>query len=36
MFDIHGAGVIAVAAIVTMLIRFFPFAVFGGDKKRPW
>ena len=35
MFDIHGAGVIAVAAIVTMLIRFFPFAVFGGDKKRP-
>ena len=35
MFDIHAAGVIAVAAIVTMLIRFFPFAVFGGDKKRP-
>ena len=35
MCDTHGAGVIAVAAIVTMLIRFFPFAVFGGDKKRP-
>lgn len=35
MFDIHVAGVIAVASIVTMLIRAFPFAVFGGDKKRP-
>lgn len=35
MFDIHAAGVIAVASIVTMLIRAFPFAVFGGDKKRP-
>ena len=33
MFDIHAAGVIAVASIVTMLIRFFPFAVFGGDKR---
>ena len=35
MFEIHAAGVIAVASIVTMLIRAFPFAVFGGDKKRP-
>ena len=35
MFDIHAAGVIVVASIVTMLIRAFPFAVFGGDKKRP-
>ena len=35
MFDIHAAGVIAVASIVTMLIRAFTFAVFGGDKKRP-
>ena len=35
MFDIHAAGAIAVASIVTMLIRAFPFAVFGGDKKRP-
>ena len=35
MFDIHAAGVIAVASIETMLIRAFPFAVFGGDKKRP-
>lgn len=35
MFDIHAADVIAVASIVTMLIRAFPFAVFGGDKKRP-
>ena len=35
MFDIHAEGVIAVASIVTMLIRAFPFAVFGGDKKRP-
>lgn len=35
MFDIHAAGGIAVASIVTMLIRAFPFAVFGGDKKRP-
>ena len=35
MFDIHAAGVVVVASIVTMLIRFFPFAVFGGNKKRP-
>lgn len=35
MFDIHAAGVIAVASIVTILIRSFPFVVFGGDKKRP-
>ena len=35
MFDIHAAGVIVVASIVTMLIRAFPFVVFGGDKKRP-
>ena len=35
MFDIHAVGVVVVASIVTMLIRFFPFAVFGGNKKRP-
>ena len=35
MFDIHVVGVVVVASIVTMLIRFFPFAVFGGNKKRP-
>ncbi len=33
--DIHAVGVIAVASAVTMLIRFLPFAVFGGDKNRP-
>ena len=35
MFDIHAVGVVVVASIVTMLIRFFPFAVLGGNKKRP-
>ncbi len=35
MSDIHAVGVIAVASVVTMLIRFLPFAVFGGDKNRP-
>lgn len=35
MFDTHAVMVIAVASIVTILIRFLPFAVFGGNKKRP-
>lgn len=35
MFDTHAVMVIAVASVVTMLIRFLPFGVFGGNKKRP-
>jgi branched-subunit amino acid transport protein AzlD len=35
MFDIHAAILIAVIAIVTMLIRFLPFIIFGGGKETP-
>ena len=35
MFDTHAAIVIAIASVVTMLIRSLPFLVFGGNKKRP-
>lgn len=35
MFDTHAAIVIAMASVVTMLIRALPFLVFGGNKKRP-
>lgn len=35
MFDTHAVMVITVASVVTMLIRFLPFVVFGGNKKRP-
>jgi branched-subunit amino acid transport protein AzlD len=35
MFDTHAAILIAVVAIVTMLIRFLPFLIFGGGKETP-
>ena len=35
MSDIHSTGIIAVVALVTILLRFLPFAVFGRNKKTP-
>ena len=34
-FDIHAALVVAVAAVVTVLLRALPFVVFGGGRKTP-
>ena len=33
--DMHAFGVVAVAALVTMALRFLPFLVFGGDRQTP-
>ena len=35
MHDLHSMVLIAVVAMVTMLLRFIPFAVFGRNKKTP-
>lgn len=35
MFDIHSTVLVAVIAAVTMLLRFLPFAAFGGGKETP-
>lgn len=35
MSDIRAALLIAVVAAVTMLLRFLPFAIFGGGRKTP-
>lgn len=35
MTEIHTWGTVAVVALVTALIRFLPFFIFGGDKKAP-
>jgi branched-subunit amino acid transport protein AzlD len=35
MSDLYAVGLIAVAAAVTMLLRFLPFLIFGGNKKTP-
>ena len=35
MHDLHSIVLIIVVAIVTMLLRFIPFAVFGGNKTTP-
>lgn len=35
MNDVHGICLIAVVALVTMVLRFLPFLVFGGEKKTP-
>ena len=32
MHDLHGVALISVVAVVTMLLRFVPFAVFGRSK----
>lgn len=31
----HAIGIVAVAAIVTMLLRFLPFLIFTGKRKTP-
>ena len=35
MMNTHAALLVAVMAIVTMLLRFLPFLIFGGDRKTP-
>ena len=34
-FDLHAAAQVAVIAAVTLLLRFLPFAVFGGGRPTP-
>ena len=33
--DMHVRGTVAVAALVTVLLRFLPFLIFGGDRQTP-
>ena len=33
--DMHALGIVAVAALVTMALRFLPFLIFGGDRQTP-
>ena len=33
--DFHGLGIVAVAALVTMALRFLPFIIFSGDRETP-
>jgi len=33
--DMHALGVVAVAAAVTMALRFLPFLIFRGDRETP-
>ena len=35
MTDLHAALIIAVAALVTIVLRFIPFLVFGENRKTP-
>ena len=35
VFDAHAAALVAVIAAVTALLRFLPFAVFGGGRPTP-
>lgn len=35
MTDVHSALLIAVMAVMTMLLRFLPFLVFGGGRQTP-
>lgn len=35
MFDLHSALIVAVAAIVTLLLRSLPFLIFGGKRETP-
>jgi len=35
MSDLHTWSVIAVIALVTAILRFLPFLLFGGDRKTP-
>ena len=33
--DMHAFGTVAVAALVTMVLRFLPFIIFRGDRETP-
>ena len=33
--DMHAFGIVAVAALVTIGLRFLPFAIFSGDRETP-
>lgn len=33
--DMHAAGIVLVAALVTMALRFLPFLIFSGDRETP-
>lgn len=35
MFDVHAALLIGVIALVTVLLRFLPFLIFGGKRETP-
>ena len=35
MNDTHTILIIAVSAAVTVILRFFPFVIFGGDRPTP-
>lgn len=35
MTDFHGILIVAICAIVTMLLRFLPFLIFGGGRETP-
>jgi len=35
MHDTHGIWIIVTAAVVTALLRFLPFAIFGENRKTP-
>ena len=35
MFDLHAAAMVAVIALVTILLRFLPFLIFGESRKTP-
>lgn len=35
MFDVRAALLITVVSAVTILLRFLPFMIFGGDRKTP-
>lgn len=35
MNNMHGICLIAVVALVTIVLRFLPFLIFGGEKKTP-
>lgn len=36
MTNLHPAISVAIMAVVTILIRFLPFAIFGNNRKTPW
>lgn len=34
-YELHAAAIVAVIAVVTLALRFLPFAVFGGGRRTP-